>query len=40
VANSVIEIQKINSADNYADPFMKALMSNEHHGFFYQVMCS
>jgi hypothetical protein len=40
VANSVIEIRKIDSADNYADPFTKALMSNEHHGFFYKVMCN
>jgi hypothetical protein len=40
VANSVMEIQKIDSADNCADPFMKALTSNEHHGFFYKVMCN
>jgi hypothetical protein len=40
VANSVIEIRKIDSADNYADPFTKALASNEHHGFFYKVMCN
>jgi hypothetical protein len=40
VANSVIEIRKIDSADNYADPFTKALRSNEHHGFFYEVMCN
>jgi hypothetical protein len=40
VANSVFEIQKIDSADNYADPFTKALTSNEHHGFFYEVMCN
>jgi hypothetical protein len=38
VANSVIEIRKIDSADNYAeDPFTKALTSNEHHGFFYSM---
>jgi hypothetical protein len=40
VANSVIEIRKIDSADNYADPFTKALTSNEHHGFFYEVLCN
>jgi hypothetical protein len=40
VANSVMEIRKIDSADNYANPFMKALMSNKHHGFFYKVMCN
>jgi hypothetical protein len=38
VANSVMEIRKIDSADNYADPFTKALTSNEHDGFFYEVM--
>jgi hypothetical protein len=40
VANDVIEIRKIDTADNYADPFTKALTSNEHHGFFYEVMCN
>ena len=40
VANSVIEIRKIDSADNYADPFTKALTSGDHHDFFYEVMCN
>jgi hypothetical protein len=40
VANSVIEIRKIDSADNYADPFTKALNSIDHHAFFYEVMCN
>ena len=40
VANDVIEIRKIDSADNFADPFTKALTSNEHHDFFYEVTCN
>jgi hypothetical protein len=40
VANDVCEIRKIDSADNFADPFTKALTSNEHHDFFYEVMCN
>jgi hypothetical protein len=40
VANLVIEIRKIDSTDNYADPFTKALTSGDHHDFFYEVMCN
>ena len=40
VANDVMEIRKIDTTDNYADPFTKALTSHEHHGFFYEVMCN
>ena len=40
VANDVCEIRKIDSADNFADPFTKALTSNDHHDFFYEVMCN
>jgi len=40
VANSVAEIRKIDSTDNYADPFTKALTSGDHHDFFYEVMCN
>jgi hypothetical protein len=40
VANDVIEIRKIDSADNYADPFTKALNSGDHHDFFYEVTCN
>jgi len=40
VANSAIEIRKIDTADNYADPFTKALTSGDHHDFFYEVMCN
>ena len=40
VANNVIEIRKIDLADNYADPFTKALTSNRHHDFFYEVTCN
>jgi hypothetical protein len=37
VANDVIQIRKIHSSDNYADPFTKALNSNEFHDFFYEI---
>ena len=37
VANHVIEIRKIELAENYADPFTKALNSSEHGGFFYEL---
>jgi hypothetical protein len=40
VANSVAEIRKIDSADNYADPFTKALNSTDRNAFFYEVMCN
>jgi hypothetical protein len=40
VANDVMEIRKIDTADNYADPFTQALTSNEHHGVFYEIMCN
>ena len=40
VANDVCEIRKIDSADNFADPFTKALNSNGHHDFFFEVMCN
>jgi hypothetical protein len=43
VANSGIEIRKIDLVDNYADPFMKALTSGDHHDFYvfcYCTLCS
>jgi len=40
VANNVIEIRKIDSVDNYADPFTKALASTGHCDFFHEVMCN
>ena len=39
VANDVVEVKKINSKDDYADPFTKSLGSNEFHGFFYVSLC-
>ena len=36
-ANSVIEIRKIPSDQNYGDPFTKALNSTEHGGYFYEL---
>ena len=38
VANNVVEIRKIASHDNYADPFTKALNSVEHSDFFYEIL--
>ena len=38
VANHVVDIQKIGSADNHADPFTKSLNSTDHHDLFYEVM--
>jgi hypothetical protein len=37
VANGVVEIRKINSKDNYMDPFTKALDSRAFHDFFYEI---
>ena len=39
-ANNVVDIKKIDSKDNYADPFTKSLGSNEYHGFYYELMCN
>jgi hypothetical protein len=37
VANDVVQINKIDSVDNFADPFTKALNSGDHHDFFYEI---
>jgi hypothetical protein len=37
VANKITEVRKIASADNYADPFTKALNSSDFHDFFYEI---
>ena len=37
-ANDVVSIRKIDSADNFADPFTKSLNSKEFHDFFYECM--
>ena len=37
-ANSIVQIRKIDSTDNYADPFTKSLTSSDHHDFFYEIM--
>jgi hypothetical protein len=37
VAHSVVNIHKINTEDNYADPFTKGLNSTAFHDFFYEV---
>lgn len=37
VANSIIDVRKIGSLDNFADPFTKALNSTEFHDFFYEI---
>jgi hypothetical protein len=40
VANGVVEIRKIASADNYADPFTKGMISGDHGSFFGEFMCN
>ena len=39
-ANNVVQIRKIHTSDNYADPFTKALTNDEFHGFFRNVLCN
>ena len=38
IANNVVEIRKIHSDDNYADPLTKAVNSREHNDFFYEFL--
>eukprot|EP00957_Ditylum_brightwellii_P183748 13995769-Ditylum_brightwellii.AAC.1 len=38
VANEVVEVRKIASYENFADPFTKALVSNDFYGFFHECM--
>ena len=38
VANEVVEVRKIASTENFADPFTKALVSNDFHGFYHECM--
>ena len=38
VTNDVIKIRKIDSEDNFADPFTKPLVSNKFHSFFHECM--
>eukprot|EP00957_Ditylum_brightwellii_P001881 144457-Ditylum_brightwellii.AAC.1 len=38
IANGVVKIIKINTDDNFADPFTKPLASNKFHGFFHECM--
>ena len=38
VACGVIEIRKIDSEDNFVDPFTKALASPQFHGFMHECM--
>lgn len=35
---NVVDIRKIDTKENYADPFTKALVSNEFHGFMGEIM--
>ena len=34
----IVAIRKIDTADNYADPFTKPLVSSEFHGHFNEIM--
>ena len=38
VSGKVIDIMKIDSDDNYADPLTKPTNSNEHNNFFYEIL--
>eukprot|EP00957_Ditylum_brightwellii_P100379 7651217-Ditylum_brightwellii.AAC.1 len=38
VANDMVEICKIASEDNFADPFTKAIVSDGFHGFYCECM--
>ena len=38
VAINVVEVRKIHTCDNFADPFTKPLTSNGLHGFYYECM--
>eukprot|EP00957_Ditylum_brightwellii_P165124 12572088-Ditylum_brightwellii.AAC.1 len=38
IVNGVVEIRKIDTDNNFADPFTKPLTSNKFHGFFYECM--
>ena len=35
---NIVDIRKIDTKENYADPFTKALVSNEFHGFMGEIM--
>ena len=38
VANDVVKVRKIDTKENYADPFTKALVINEFHVFYHECM--
>ena len=38
MANYVVEVRKIDTKKNYADPFTKALVRNEFRGFYHEWM--
>ena len=38
IANNVVEVRRIDTEDNYADPMTKAVNSIVHSGFFYEFM--
>ena len=40
VANKIVTIYKIDSKDNYADPFTKGLNSSEHGDFYHELLCN
>jgi hypothetical protein len=39
-AQKVISIRKVDTKDNFADPFTKALSNPELHGFFRHILCN
>ena len=38
VANGVVSVRNIHTKDNYPDPFTKALVRDEYHGFYHEYM--
>ena len=40
VTNKIVTIYKIDSKDNFADPFTKGLNSSEHGDFYHELLCN
>ena len=38
VANNIVEVRKINTINNFADPFSTPLASNDLHKFYHECM--
>ena len=40
VDNGLVKVRKIDTKENYADPFTKALVINEFRGFYHECMAN